>query len=345
MKQKSRLDQIKVSLLVTVLNEKAALPEWWRSLVWQIKLPDEVVVVDAGSSDGTVEWLTEQSAQDLPFEFRLLVKPGVNRSQGRNLAMKQSRHEWLAVTDAGVILDKDWLYQLCLVQNKTQSLVVAGSYWLVGAEQWFDYPGAPASPAGIKPYQSRFALSAQMLTVNLPQPGQTDYLPSSRSLLVHRTAWQQVGGYPEKLNTAEDLVFAYQLQQADVPQATADQAIVWWYPSTKLGKISKQFFFYALGDGLAGRQSPHFTKHMVKLMIAVAVLPLAIFWPASLKLCLAGLVLWWLKQTGRWIAKLKQFDLKMIFYLLFWIVWLWWISLFGFMAGLILQLRQWQKKN
>ncbi len=42
-----------VSVIITVLNEAESLPGLFDSLAAQSRLPDQVVVVDGGSVDGT----------------------------------------------------------------------------------------------------------------------------------------------------------------------------------------------------------------------------------------------------------------------------------------------------
>ena len=50
--------------------------------------------------------MSEYSDQ-LPL--RVLVRPGVNISTGRNVAIRESSGDIIAVTDAGVRLEADWI--------------------------------------------------------------------------------------------------------------------------------------------------------------------------------------------------------------------------------------------
>jgi len=45
--------ELQVSLIATVKDEIEQLDEWLTALTAQSRLPDQVVVVDGGSSDGT----------------------------------------------------------------------------------------------------------------------------------------------------------------------------------------------------------------------------------------------------------------------------------------------------
>ena len=102
-----------VSIVITVLNEAASLGALLDSLRTQTRPPDEVVIVDGGSTDGTLEVLHAAAAEDgLPIV--VLSRPGCNISQGRNIAIEAAGQPLIAATDAGVRLGPDWLERLML---------------------------------------------------------------------------------------------------------------------------------------------------------------------------------------------------------------------------------------
>ncbi|MHB8620301.1 MAG: glycosyltransferase, partial [Chloroflexota bacterium] len=93
-----------VSVVVTVLNEEGTVGPLLESLLGQDRPPDEVVVVDGGSTDGTAAVVRRYGPP-----VRLVDLPGCNISAGRNRGIREARNEVVAVTDAGVRLDPDWL--------------------------------------------------------------------------------------------------------------------------------------------------------------------------------------------------------------------------------------------
>ena len=88
----------RVALCLTVLNEADNLAALFGSIVAQTRLPDEIIIVDGGSSDGTAELAWEWEARGLPIS--LLVQPGANIAMGRNLAIAHAQSPIIAVTDA-----------------------------------------------------------------------------------------------------------------------------------------------------------------------------------------------------------------------------------------------------
>ncbi len=55
---------MKFSLVLTCLNEMRSLPQWRADLDAQSRQPDEIVIVDAVSKDGTTQALLEWASQD-----------------------------------------------------------------------------------------------------------------------------------------------------------------------------------------------------------------------------------------------------------------------------------------
>ena len=78
---------VRVSVVMTVLNEAGAIQRLLASLARQSRRPDEVVIVDGGSRDDTVMRI-ERFAQSDALPIRVIQAPGRNISQGRNLAIQ-----------------------------------------------------------------------------------------------------------------------------------------------------------------------------------------------------------------------------------------------------------------
>jgi glycosyltransferase involved in cell wall biosynthesis len=218
----------RTALIVTVLNEASSIDALLQSVAAQTCPPDEVIVVDGGSTDGTCEHV-EAWRTKLPL--RALRAERANISRGRNIGIAATEAENLAVTDAGVRLAPDWLANL-LARLGPEVDVVSG-FFVADAHTTFER-----------------AMGATVLpTLDDVRP--ESFLPSSRSVLFRRRAWAAVGGYPEWLDYCEDLVFDLALRRSGHRFAFASDALVWFRTRGSLRSFFKQYFLYARGDGKA----------------------------------------------------------------------------------------------
>ncbi len=231
-----------VTLVATVRDEADNLDEWWTSIVGQSRPPDEMVVVDGGSRDGTPELLLSL-ASTAPFELRVESCAGCNIAQGRNVAIEMARGDVIAVTDAGCVLAPYWLERLIAPLEEDAGVsLVAGFY---------------------RPLTSGFfeELSA---CATIPLPGEVNprrFMPSSRSLAFRREVWEMAGGYPEWLDIGEDMYFNHAWRKLGIRHVMAGVALVFWRMRRDLRSLLRQYYFYARGDGESGMY-PH--RHLLR---------------------------------------------------------------------------------
>ena len=223
---------LSVTVVATVKNEGTAIGELLDSLAGQTRPPDEIVIVDGGSADGTVHAIRAHPLWASGL-LTLVIRDGANISQGRNAAIQAASGDIIAATDAGVRLEPGWLHEL---------------------GQPFDEPMPPDVVGGFFLPDPRTAFELAMGATVLPSLDDIDpdrFLPSSRSVAFRKTAWEYVGGYPEWLDYCEDLLFDFGLRAAGFRFAFAPGAIVHFRPRTNLSAFFKQYYRYARGDGKA----------------------------------------------------------------------------------------------
>jgi len=277
---------MRVSVIATVLNESGSIRRLLDSLLAQTRAPDEVVIVDGGSTDDTVR-VIESYADRLPL--RVLVEPGMNISQGRNRAIEAATGEIIASTDAGVRLVPEWLEELTRpFAGSEASVAVVSGFFLPDPQTLFEV-----------------ALGATTLPVHADIDPQK-FLPSSRSVAFTRKAWQDVGGYPEWLDYCEDLIFDFRLRARYGPFPWAPKAVAYFRPRSTLAAFFRQYYRYARGDGKADLWRK---RHAVRYVTYLIILPGLLFlgaWhhPAWWLLLLAGVVAhcWtpWRRLRGAW---------------------------------------------
>ncbi|MBN1643133.1 MAG: glycosyltransferase [Anaerolineae bacterium] len=246
-----------VSVIVTVLNERESIARLLDSLAQQSRTPDEVVIVDGGSRDGTVDLLHARAAAGA-LPLRVLVRPGANISQGRNAAIEAARGDVIASTDAGVQLTHDWLRAL-VAPFADEGVHVVSGVFVADAQTTFEV-----------------AMGATVLP-SLSELSPDRFLPSSRSVAYRKSAWRAVGGYPEWLDYCEDLVYDLALRARYRTFAYAPQAVVRFRPRPDLRAFFRQYYRYARGDGKADLwRVRHAVRYLTYLALGPALIVLSI---------------------------------------------------------------------
>ncbi len=273
------LQRLQVSLIATCRNEAGGVEAWLDSLLQQERLPDEVVICDGGSSDGTLEIL-QRRAKSFPVPLIVLSAPGSNIARGRNLAIQHATHEIIACTDLGCTLQPDWLRRLVAPFERDPEIALSAGYYQVVQNNTIS-TSFPAS-----------RLAADLFGVHLETVQPQSFLPSGRSLAFKKNLWQQAGGYPEWLTDAgEDTLFDYQLKAQPARWAFVPQACVSWRAPDRLSRLLRTYARYARGDGETGIAAGLYWYKTVevaltysrRLLLLVAGIALScLFWPAGL---------------------------------------------------------------
>ncbi|MGI8426053.1 MAG: glycosyltransferase [Actinomycetota bacterium] len=272
-----------VSLVFTVLSEGETIGGLLAAIDSQTMQPDEIVVTDGGSTDGTLERLRDWAAGRASVVVG--SSAGANIAIGRNLAIERAAGPIIAVTDAGCVPDANWLEELVKPFEDGVD-VVMGCYT------------AEAT--------TRFERIISCL--NIPDPKEINpekYMPSARSLAFTKNVWTAVGGFPEWLNIGEDMFFNHTLKAIKAKRRFAPRAIVKWRPRPTLKLSLRSYFYYARGDAIGGM---YIRRHAIRFFSYSAMAGLVGFWLVAPVFALVpiGLELFWLlpayKRAGTRLA-------------------------------------------
>lgn len=298
---------MRVSLIATVKNEAGSLPGWLASIATQSRPPDEIVIVDGGSTDRTLDILREHAAR---LQLKIIEQPGANISQGRNRAIREATGEIICSTDAGTRLDECWVEELVKPFEDGEQKTEDGSpSSVIGHPSSVDVVSGFFVPAPVGVFET--ALAATTLPA-LADIRPEKFLPSSRSIAFRKAAWEKVGGYPEWLDFCEDLIFDFALRDAGFRFEFAPRAVVHFRPRSNLRAFFKQYYQYARGDGKANLWfARHFIRYATYLVAIPFLFALAFlgFWRWALGFFLVGFLSMFFTPYKRLMPMLAPFSL------------------------------------
>ncbi|MCL5070004.1 MAG: glycosyltransferase [Actinobacteria bacterium] len=288
-----------VSFISTVYNEEKSIAVFLKSFFEQSYLPEEIIFVDGGSKDNTVNILrdffsrkikndfglgtieTDESCYELKPEenvsligsykvlvnqkknrndrelsVRLLQKINANISEGRNIAIKNARNEIICASDAGCVLDKNWVYEITkyILPNHNEEANLLK----------YDVAGGYSRPITTTFLEKILSMSVMP---KLKEIKARKFMPSSRNISFKKSAWDNVGGYPENMDYGEDMKFNFNLKEAGYEIKFNPDAVVYWKMRENIILIFKQFFRYAKGDA---RGKMYTYRHIVRFLSAFA---------------------------------------------------------------------------
>ena len=218
---------MKISLVVPVKDEAASLPRLLRSISAQTHLPDEVIFVDAGSRDLTKEIISGHKDDRVSIKLFSIgdAYPGTARNEG----VKRSRNDFIAFTDGGIELSKEWLRELAGTMESGGSCDVAyGSY---------------------SPRADTFFKQCLSMAVVPPKDRRTSFIASS---LMKKSVWQAVGGFPD-FRAAEDRIFMERIKERGFNISYNPKAFVVWDIPSDMRSAYRRFRDYSYHDMMANR--------------------------------------------------------------------------------------------
>jgi len=217
-----------ISICIIILNEEGTIATLLDSLLNQTKKAGEIVIVDGGSTDKTIEIIRHY--QKKFGGIKLLVEKST-RAEGRNMGIEIAKGDIIVTTDAGCVADKNWLKSLTAPFATGRVDVAAGFYRMTG--------------------NSRLQKAESVYLGVRPRKFDKNFLPSSRSLAFTKKIWEELGGFPENIEgTVEDTMFNEKLIKVGAKISRVKDATVEWGMPEKLNEFFWKVFGYARGDAL-----------------------------------------------------------------------------------------------
>ena len=207
-----------VSVVIPLYNKEQAVETTLKSVLRQTRPPDEVIIVDDGSTDESVAVIRQVlEAERSATPVRIITQENLGVSVARNRGADEARCEYIAFLDA----DDEWLPN-CLAEFEklARHSPDAGLLTVLLAKitsKGLLIPERSALPDGF------FG--------QVPNPLETyskGYgLVSSSSVAVRRDAWRRSGGFPAGVATGEDICWWVKLLMQERVAHSAVPLSIW----------------------------------------------------------------------------------------------------------------------
>lgn len=265
-----------ISWVIPVRNESSSVKELVEGISRQTLQPDEVIIVDGGSGDDTVARLKELTV-DLPC-FSILEVDQATPGKGRNIGIEAARYDWIALTDAGTRIPANWLEEFSKVREQHPEYdVIYGHYEPIMESRFDEWASLAYVPAPLE-------------RGNGAARG-----PSTASMILRRSVWEQIGGFPD-LRASEDRLFMEQIEKQNFSIGWAPNAVTYWHIQHDYQSTFRRFYLYSMHNVWAGRQNTwHYGVLRIYSVMALFMILAILIHPA-----------WVLGATGIWIARVYK---------------------------------------
>jgi glycosyltransferase involved in cell wall biosynthesis len=224
------------SVIIPALNAERTLGETLKALSLQIAAPPhEVIVVDNGSDDATV-----QIARSFGALVAQETTPGPAAARNRGLTMASGGI--IAHLDADTVPSRQWLSRICAPFESAHVILVAGNTVC--------YP--PVTVA------ERYAQAIGLHTAEQSLMRTCFRFAPSLNMAVRRSAAVRVGGWAEELLTGEDVDFSLRIQRGFRTQIHyAADAILYHRARADGAALRQQAAAYGAGAAELYRRYPN----------------------------------------------------------------------------------------
>ena len=194
-----------VSVVIANWNGRHWLEQCLPALQAQTYRDFEVIVVDNGSDDGSVEWL----GQNYP-DIRILAQPGnLGFAQANNVAIRASTGKYIITLNNDTLVEGDWLANLVAAVSAPEVGMVACQITFGQQPEILDSAGLEVDRAGIA-WNRGWGQQVDSATTACEVFG-----PSAAAALYRRAMLDEVGLFDEDFFAYyEDVDLAWRAQRA-----------------------------------------------------------------------------------------------------------------------------------
>jgi len=218
-------DGHRVSVILLTKDSVPTIQKSIESIFQQTRQPDEVVVVDGNSRDGTLDIVKK-------YPIKLISEPGLGFGHARNLGVRNSSGDIVFFIDSDCYAEPNWIEKMLLHFNSNPEVAA-----VTGRTNLWNKDSAVA----------RF-LACVGGRMSMPTEHVYMKIAPTMNLALRRRVVDEVGGFDETLIRCEDTDLTYKISRSHKILYESD-AVVWFKGSPNLGVASRKCVRHFTGVG------------------------------------------------------------------------------------------------
>ena len=235
---------IDVSVVIPAFNEENSIKALLSSLIRGSRVPNEIIVVDANSQDGTYAAVNKFIMKNREYNIKLIrLMDTAFPGRARNTGVKAAANEFIAFIDCGIVPDKFWLEGLSSpFENDNKADVVWGKCMPSHKNSW----------------------EKALISVTKKKIKDQRCVPSS---CIRKNKFYQLNMFREDLRACEDILYVNQIKKLGLNEAfTEANAYYNGYPGTASESYEK-WMLYSQYNVLAGV----YKKKLILILIQISL--------------------------------------------------------------------------
>ena len=282
--------RVNVTVIMPGRNEEARIDSTMESLLQQSRLPDEIIVADGCSSDGTVERVRRYVGGNV--NIKIVRNDTFFAGGGRNAATDAASNELIVNMDFGNLVEPDWLASMVRPFEQDPELDLLGGLF---------YPRMETS------FQRVVAAISYTVDCMLPTMSREDivalvpknFVPGGMCIAYRRSIWRKAGGFCAWAVKGQDRLFGYRVRKIGGKVGYTTDARVLHHMPDSFSNLIKRQFYYDLWTARLSLPGHSLNRLATAYVGGIALLLASIWFPWMLLVVLVALAAFAYRRAWR----------------------------------------------